>query len=85
MQLTDAKRRPPSVLILARFFVSLELSRSPWLITSLSPAAGEKMSKHSMRSGDVPALLGRFAQLREKAQARTGQRFPIIVTPMPRA
>ena len=37
------------------------------------------MSKHSTRSGDDPALLGRFAQLREKAQARTGQRFPIIV------
>jgi transposase len=64
---------------LGAIFISLELSRSTWLITSLSPAAGEKMSKHSVRSGDVPALLGRFAQLREKAQARTGQRFPIIV------
>src|SRR5438034_10096240 len=64
---------------LRAIFVSLELSRSTWLITSLSPGAGEKMSKHSMRSGDVPALLGRFAQFREKAQARTGQRFPIIV------
>src|SRR5438034_11281018 len=64
---------------LAAIFVSLELSRSTWLITSLSPGAGEKMSKHSMRSGDVPALLGRFAQLREKAQARTRQRFPIVV------
>jgi transposase len=30
---------------LAAIFVSLELSRSAWLITSLSPGAGEKMSK----------------------------------------
>lgn len=29
-------------------FVSLELSRSKWLITSLSPGGGEKMSKHSV-------------------------------------
>ena len=31
---------------LGAIFVSLELSRSTWLITSLSPGAGEKMSKH---------------------------------------
>ena len=30
-------------------FVSLELSRSTWLITSLSPGGREKMSKHSVR------------------------------------
>ena len=29
---------------LGAIFVSLELSRSTWLITSLSPGAGEKMS-----------------------------------------
>ncbi|TDH61201.1 IS110 family transposase, partial [Dankookia rubra] len=40
---------------LAAVFVSLELSRSTWLVTSLSPGSGEKMSKHSMRSGDVSA------------------------------
>lgn len=33
---------------LAAIFVSLELSRSTWLITSLSPGNGEKMSKHSV-------------------------------------
>ena len=37
------------------------------------------MSRHSVRSGDVPGLLGRFAQLQKKAQARTGHNFPIIV------
>jgi transposase len=57
----------------------MELSRSTWLITSLSPGGGEKMSKHLVRGGDVAGLLERFAQLQEKARARTGQRFPIIV------
>ena len=63
---------------LGAIFVSLELSRSVWLITSLSPGAGETMSKHSVRGGDVAGLLTRFAQLQEKACARTGQMFPII-------
>ena len=63
---------------LGAIFVSLELSRSVWLITSLSPGAGETMSKHSVRGGDVAGLLMRFAQLQEKACARTGQMFPII-------
>ena len=41
---------------LGAIFVSLELSRSTWLITSLSPGGGEKMSKHMVRSGDVAGL-----------------------------
>jgi transposase len=32
-------------------FISLELSRSTWVITSLSPGGGEKMSKHSVPAG----------------------------------
>jgi transposase len=64
---------------LGAIFVSLELSRSRWLITSLSPDGGEKMSKHAVRGGDVAGLLERFAQLRKKARARTGKVFPFIV------
>src|SRR5271157_5479348 len=64
--------------MLPAIFVSLELSRSTWLITSLSPGAGEKMSKHSIRAGDVAGLLVRLAQLKEKARGRTGRDFPII-------
>jgi transposase len=64
---------------LGAIFVSLELSRSTWLITSLSPGGGEKMSKHSVRGGDVAGLLEQFTKLRTKAQARTGKTFPIIV------
>src|SRR5207245_4722085 len=33
---------------LGAIFVSMELSRRAWLITSLSPGGGEKMSKHSV-------------------------------------
>jgi len=50
---------------LRAIFVSLELSRSTWLITSLSPGGGEKMSKHSVAAGDIAGLLRRFAQLKE--------------------
>ncbi|WP_050991204.1 IS110 family transposase [Bradyrhizobium genomosp. I (2014)] len=59
-------------------FVSLELSRSTWLVTSLSPGKGEKMSKHSVKAGDLAALLKLLAELKCKAQARTGEGYPII-------
>src|SRR5260221_2183904 len=59
-------------------FVSLELSRSNWLITSLSPGKGEKMSKHNVTAGDVAGLMKLFAELRRKAEGRTGQSYPII-------
>src|SRR6201993_2597016 len=64
---------------LCAIFVSLELSRSTWLATSLSPGRGEKMSKHSVFAGDIATLLARFSELRRKACARTGKSFPIIV------
>ena len=64
---------------LAAIFASLELSQSIWLITSLSPGGGEKMSKHSVPAGDVAALLARFSELQQKALKRTGKSFPIIV------
>jgi transposase len=63
---------------LSAIFVSLELSRDRWVITSLSPGKGEKMSTHSISGGDVQDLLNHFATLRAKAQARTGRSFPIV-------
>jgi transposase len=60
-------------------FVSLELSRSNWLVTSLIPGGGGKMSKHGVRAGDVAGLLARFSELRRKALARTGENYPIVV------
>src|SRR6266853_5794683 len=78
----DDAPRPARAAIrtdLGAVFVSMELSRSNWLVTSLSPGAGEKMSKHSVAASDVAGLLERFARLKQKALARTGQDFPIIV------
>ena len=76
---TNHTEAPIAIRIdLGAIFVSLELSRSKWLITSLSPGAGEKMSKAVVHGGDVPGLLARFAELQRKAQARTGQSFRIV-------
>lgn len=72
---------PPTAIRtdLGAIFVSLEFSRATWLVTSLSPGAGEKMSRHSVRGGDLAGLLDRFASLRDRALARTGTVFPLVV------
>src|ERR1700678_3683942 len=58
---TEAAHAKPSTAIqtdLAAIFISLELSRSIWLITSLSPGSGEKLSKcHVVRNGATEAVL----------------------------
>ena len=58
--------------------VAWDLSRSNWLVTSLAPGKGEKMSKHTVAAGGVAELLTLFADLRRKAEARTGPSYPII-------
>jgi transposase len=63
---------------IAAIFASLELSRSTWLVTSLSPGKGEKMSRHSIAAGDIAGLLALFAVLKRKAEVRTGESSPII-------
>ena len=60
-------------------FVSLELSRSSWLVTTLSAGNGEKMSKRSLDAGDAAGLMCLFADLRRKAAIRTGKTYPIVV------
>src|ERR1700761_3664236 len=79
MQAMTEQREPAIRIDLGAIFVSMELSRSTWLVTSLSPGGGDKMSKHAVRGGDVAALLQQFETLKDKALARTGRRFPIIV------
>ena len=64
---------------LAAIFVSLELSRATWLVTSLSPGASQKMSRHVARGGDAAGLRSRLADLRARARARTGTLFPVVV------
>ncbi len=77
---TDRPHAPAAIRIdLGAIFVSMELSKSTWLITSLSPGAGERMSKHVVRAGDIAGLMDRFTQLRTKAAQRTGQDFGVSV------
>jgi transposase len=64
---------------LRSIFVSMELSRTSWLLTSLSPGGGERLSKYVLRSGDVVGLRARLLQLRDRVRARIGQTVPIIV------
>jgi transposase len=64
---------------LGAIFISMELSRSTWLITSLLRGNGEKMSKRGVAAGDIAALCWRFSVLKQKALARTGESFPIVV------
>jgi len=80
LAVTSLTESPVAIRVdLGAIFVSMELSRSKWLITSLSPGAGEKMSKHVVAGGDLPGLFERFALLQEKARARMGQIYPTVV------
>lgn len=63
---------------LSAIFVSLELSRSKWLVTSLSPGSGEKISRHLVEAGNLVGLLERLATLRAKARRRTGRDYSIV-------
>jgi transposase len=79
-RVADRPHSPAAIRIdLGAIFVSMELSKSTWLVTSLSPGGGEKMSKHAVRAGDVAGLMDRFSLLRKQAWARTGQDFRFIV------
>ena len=78
--LHDHLKHPTAIRVqFGAIFVSLELSRKTWLITSLSPGKGEKMSKHSVTAGDIAGLLARFSELQRKAAVRTGKSFHLIV------
>ena len=59
---------------LSAIFVSLELSLTAWLVTSLSPGSGEKMSKHQVRGSDVAGLLRGFPNCRRSARRGQGGR-----------
>lgn len=77
--MTDALlNSAPTHTPLSAIFVSLELSRSTWLVTALSPASGEKMSKFSIAAGDTAELLSRFSVLRDRTLHRIGKAYPIV-------
>lgn len=63
---------------LGAIFVSLELSKSTWLVTSLAPGS-EKMSRHTVVGGDIAGLFACLAELRKKAQQREDILYPLII------
>lgn len=63
---------------LAAIFISLELSQSKWLVTSLAPGRGERMSKKVLPAGDVPKLMDLLQHIRDRAQSQTGRLFSIV-------
>ena len=71
---------PPAAIRvdLGAIFVSLELSKSTWLVTSLSPGS-ERMSRHAVPGGDLPALLTCLGALRDKARVRKGRLYRLVV------
>lgn len=80
MHATIENPKPSTVIRtdLGAIFVSLELRRSIWVITSLS-GCGEKMSKHQVPAGDLTGLFARFTQLQERSWKRCGHNSPIVV------
>ena len=54
---------------LGAIFVSLELSKSTWLVTALSPGS-KKMSRYTISGGDIAGLFACFAALRQKVKRR---------------
>jgi len=75
----DQPATPAAIRVdLGAIFVSLELGKSTWLVTSLSPGS-EKMSRHSVAGGDMAGLFTCFSELRRKAQVREGQLFRLVV------
>jgi transposase len=73
-ELTEIAFRPDHATV----YVSLELSRSKWLVTSMS-AWRDKMSKHSVYAGDGAALLDRLAWLRMETEQRLGTPTRVVV------
>lgn len=80
MNIDDRDTAPaaPVQTTLAAIFFSMELSRSSWLITSLSAGGGEKISKRAIPAGDVAGLMAVLGHIKEKARLRTGENYPFV-------
>jgi transposase len=75
----DQSTVPAAIRVdLGAIFVSLELGKSSWLVTSLSPGS-EKMSRHTVAGGDISALFSCLTGLRDKARVRQGKLYPLVV------
>src|SRR6266568_9339027 len=61
----------------ATLFVSLELSRSTWVVTALAPGSS-KMSKHTLAGGDGRKLLDLLARLKARAEQRIAAPVKVV-------
>src|SRR6202007_1563482 len=61
----------------ATLFVSLELSRSPWVPTTLAPGSS-KMSKHTLVGGDGRKLLELLTRLKPRAEPRIAAPVKVV-------
>jgi transposase len=75
---TAAQNRAPIPVDRGALLVSLELSRSRWLVTALSPGSA-RLSKHAVAGGDGSALLDLLTRLQSKATRRVGVPVDIVV------
>jgi len=81
MQVIADRPEAPSAIRsdLGAIFVSMELSRFKLADHVVVAGPRREMSKHGVPAGDICTLLTRFSVLKQRAFARTGKSFPIIV------
>ncbi len=78
MTADQSQAQTATLVDLGAIFVSLELSKSTWLVTALSPCS-EKMSRHTIEGGDIVSLFACFEALRQKAKRRKDRLYPLVV------
>jgi len=78
MTADQSQAQTTTLVDLGAIFVSLELSKSTWLVTALSPGS-EKMSRHTITGGDFAGLFSCFAALRQKVKRRKNTLYPLVV------
>ena len=74
---TIAQRHVASHGDIAMLYVSLELNRKTWLVTSLA-SGSDKMSKHKVEGGDHCGFLDLLRRLQSKAAKRLGLPVKIV-------
>lgn len=77
--LTADRRATPVAIRTGAIFASMELSKSTWLVTSLSPGAGERMSRHTIRASDIAGRFERSSLLTARAKRQARRDLAVIV------
>ncbi|MGO7762862.1 IS110 family transposase [Rhizobium ruizarguesonis] len=76
MTADQSQAQTTTLVDLGAIFVSLELSKSTWLVTALSP--GSK-TRHTVSGGDIAGLFTCFVALRQKVKRRKNALYPLVV------